>query len=71
MNDDHPEALLTDIFAAFRIINRRDFEPDVTDAREVAREALLDLAQWIDKGGAAPKIMLDGSCLKRYPVDLR
>lgn len=67
----HYEDTLTTILAAFRTIGRDEFGPDVANARETARETLLGLAAWIEKGGAPPKILLDGSELVRYPVDLR
>lgn len=78
----NPEDTLTDIFKAFREIGRSECGTEkaneaqdgcecTREFRDEAREALLDLAQWIDKGGNPPKILLDGSCLKRYPVDLR
>lgn len=66
-----PEDTLTTIFQAFRVIGRDEFEPDTREARAVAVENLEAMAAHVKDGGAPPKILLDGSELVRYPVDLR
>lgn len=76
-----PEATLTTIFEAFLDISRSDCGIEkanqaadgcscTREFREKAREALLDLAQWIDKGGYPPEIVLDGSEYVRPPSRL-
>lgn len=77
-----PEATLTTIFRAFHAITTSNCGIEKAnqstdgcncsrEIRDDAREALIDLAQWIDQGGAPPKILLDGSEYVRYPFDLR
>lgn len=65
----NPEDTLTDIFKAFHRIARDG--RNVEERRIEARDALLDLAQHIEKGGAPPQILLDGSTLVRFPEHLR
>lgn len=65
----NPEDTLTDIFKAFYRIARDGRK--LAERRIEARDALLDLAQHIEKGGVPPQVLLDGSELVRFPAHCR